>query len=90
MYQSAITSLSTKGQVVIPEDIRKLIGLKEGAKMMVFTDGANVMLKPIATPGMEEFEKMAKATRQYAKKAGLKKSDVEEVIQKVRRRARRT
>lgn len=90
MYQSAITSLSTKGQVVIPEDIRKLIGLKEGAKRMVFTDGANVMLKPIAPPSMEEFEKKARATRQYAKKAGLKKSDVEEAIQKVRRRALRT
>lgn len=90
MYTSAITSLSTKGQVVIPEDIRKLIGLKEGAKMMVFTDGANVMLKPIATPSMEEFEKMAKATRQLAKKAGIKKGDVEEAIRKVRRRAHRS
>lgn len=90
MYQSAITSLSTKGQVVIPEDIRKLIGLKEGAKMMVFTDGANVMLKPIATPSMEEFEKMARATRQLAKKSGLTKNDVEEAIKKVRRRAHRT
>lgn len=58
--------------------------------MMVFADGANVMLKPIATPCMEEFEKMAKASRQFAKKAGLKKSDVEDAIQKARRRARRT
>ncbi len=82
--------MSTKGQVVIPEDIRKLIGLREGAKMMVFTDGANVLLKPIATPSLEEFEKMAKASRQYARKAGLKRSDVEDAIQKVRRRARRT
>ena len=90
MYNSAITSLSTKGQVVIPDDIRKLIGLKAGAKLMVFTDGANVMLKPIATPNMEEFEKLAKATRQAARKAGLKKSDLEEAIQKVRQRARRS
>ena len=88
MYKSAITSLSTKGQVVIPEDIRKMIGLKEGTKMMVFTDGANVMLKPLLVPNMEAFEKMAKESRKYAKKAGLKKSDVEEAIQKVRRRAR--
>ncbi len=88
MYNSAITSLSTKGQVVIPEDIRKLIGLKVGAKMMVFTDGANVMLKPIAIPNMDEFEKMAKATQQLARKAGIKKSDVAEAIKKVRRRAR--
>ncbi len=90
MYNSAITSLSTKGQVVIPEDIRKIIGLKEGAKMMVFTDGANVMLKPIATPNMEEFEKMAKATQQLARKAGIKKGDIAEAIKKVRRRARHT
>lgn len=90
MYNSANTSLSTKGQVVIPEAIRKLIGLMEGAKMLVFTDGANVMLKPIETPSMEAFENLAKATRQVAKKAGHMKNDMEEAIQKVRRRAHRT
>ncbi len=88
MYSSAITSLSTKGQVVIPDEIRKRIGLKEGSKFMVFTDGANVMLKPILSPSMVEFEKMASATRSQARKAGLKKSDVVEAIEKVRRRAR--
>lgn len=90
MYSAAITSVSTKGQVVIPEAIRKAIGLKEGAKMMVFTDGANVMLKPILTPSLEDFEKMAKETRIYARRAGLKKDDVKEAIQKVRRNARRS
>jgi antitoxin PrlF len=88
MYDMAITSLSTKGQVVIPDDIRKLIGLKPGMRMMVLTDGANVMLKPIAQPSMEAFDKMAKATQQYARKAGLKKSDIKEAIQKVRRAGR--
>lgn len=47
------------------------------------------MLKPIATPNMEEFQKMAKATRQFAKKAGIKKSDADEAIKTVRKRARR-
>ncbi len=90
MYDMAITSVSTKGQVVIPEDIRKLIGLEPGTKMMVLTDGSNVMLKPIAKPSMEEFEEMAKATRQFARRKGLKRTDVKKAIKKVRGRAHRS
>ncbi len=90
MYDMAITSVSTKGQVVIPDDIRKLIGLEPGTKMMVLTDGSNVMLKPIAKPSLEEFEEMAKATRQYARRAGLKRSDIKKAIKKVRGRAHRS
>jgi AbrB family looped-hinge helix DNA binding protein len=88
MYEMTVTSVSTKGQIVIPESIRKLMGIEAGAKMMVLTDGANVMLKPITNPNMAEFERMAKASRQYARKMGLKKSDVKEAIQKVRRHDR--
>ena len=87
MFEMTVTSMSTKGQVVIPEGIRKLVGIEAGSKMMVVTDGANVMLKPIATPDMSEFEKMAKASRQYARRGGLKKSDVKKAIEQVRRRA---
>ncbi|MBF0433077.1 MAG: AbrB/MazE/SpoVT family DNA-binding domain-containing protein [Fibrobacteria bacterium] len=84
MYQMDITSLSSKGQVVIPTDIRKKMGLSIGAKLMVFCDGNNLFLKPILNPDLKVFRKMASESRKYAKKVGLKKADIGKAIKKVR------
>lgn len=50
MRRSAIARLSTDGKVSIPKMIRKFAALKPGTQMVVFTDGVNILLKPIA-PG---------------------------------------
>lgn len=87
MSQVEFTSVSSRGQVVIPSDIRKQMGLEEGTKLMVFSDGVNLLMKPILPPSAASFKKLIKDGHRFAKEAGLKKSDVEEAIQKVRRRA---
>jgi AbrB family looped-hinge helix DNA binding protein len=89
MSHVEFTSVSSRGQVVIPNDIRKQMGLEEGTKLMVFSDGVNLLMKPIMPPSAASFKKLIQASHSYAKEAGLKKSDVEEAIAKVRRRARR-
>lgn len=83
--QLDVTSISSKGQVVIPTDIRKEMGLEEGSKLMVFTDGVHVLLKPIGKPKMEMFKKLIKESRRYAKERGLTKSDLKKAIKKVRK-----
>jgi len=90
MSQVEFTSVSSRGQVVIPNDIRKQMGLEEGTKLMVFSDGVNLMMKPILAPSAAAFKKLIQDSHRYAKEAGLTKGDVEEAIQKVRRRARRS
>jgi antitoxin PrlF len=57
---------------------------------MVFSDGVNLLMKPIMAPSAASFKKIIQDSHRYAKETGLKKSDVEETIQKVRRRARRS
>ncbi len=89
MSHVEFTSVSSRGQVVIPNDIRKQMGLEEGTKLMVFSDGVNLLMKPIMPPSAASFKKLIQDGHRYAKEAGLKKGDVEEAIQKVRRRARR-
>lgn len=83
------TSVSSRGQVVIPNEIRKSMGLHEGTKLMVFSDGVNLLMKPIIPPSPVDFKKLIQDSHRYAKEAGLKKKDVEDAVQKVRRRARR-
>ncbi len=88
MSHVEFTSVSSRGQVVIPSDIRKQMGLEEGTKLMVFSDGVNLLMKPIMPPSAATFKTLIQESHRYAKEAGLKKRDVEDAIQKVRRRAR--
>ena len=48
----ATTKLSSKGQVVIPEEVRNDLGLKEGDQFIVIGHRDAVILKTIAPPGM--------------------------------------
>ena len=64
-----IARLSSKGQFVIPENVRKMLGLHPGAKLALFTDGEHILLKPIPAPDVSAFRKMADEARKIAEKA---------------------
>ena len=81
----ATTKMSSKGQVVIPEDVRENLGLHEGDQFVVIGKGDTVILKAITPPKMEEFESLLVEARAHAKRAGMKKTDVIRAIRKVRR-----
>ncbi len=84
MKKVLMTNMSSKGQVVIPNEFRKILGLTNGAQLAVYTDGSTLLLKPVEIPEADVFEKLLKESRKAAKKSGLKRSDVSDVIRKVR------
>jgi len=79
-----VTSMSVKGQVVIPQAVRTDMGLMPGSKLMVLSDGENILIKPLPVPKLAAFTRLVGESRAYAKMAGLKKSDVASAIRKVR------
>ncbi len=85
MEALATTRLSSKGQVVIPEEIRKRLKLKPGDHFVVTGDKDVVILKTLAAPRMEDFDELIAETRRQAKAAGLKKSDITAAIARVRK-----
>ena len=46
MKALATTRMSSKGQIVIPENIRKQLNLKEGTQFVVVGENDVVMLRP--------------------------------------------
>ncbi len=76
MPNLATTKMSSKGQVVIPEAIRKRLGLKTGAQFVVVGDKDVVILKAISPPSMEDFDALISEARSQAQKAGMKRSDI--------------
>ena len=86
MSTISTTKMSSKGQVVIPEDIRKKLGLKSGSRFMVLGDKDVVILKTITPPSMEEFDDIITKGRKQARDAGLTENDIEDAIKDARGR----
>jgi AbrB family looped-hinge helix DNA binding protein len=84
MDNIATTRMSSKGQVVIPEAIRKRLKLNAGAQFVVIGEGDVVVLKAISTPGMEAFDDLIKEARRQAKAAGLRRADISKAVSKAR------
>lgn len=76
MQDPATTRMSSKGQVVIPEEVRNRLGLKTGTKFVVVTEGDVVILKTLSAPSMDELDELIAKARNQAKGASLKKSDI--------------
>lgn len=85
MAEPATTTLSSKGQVVIPEEIRTRLGLKPGAQFVVLADRDVVIFKVLEAPSLREFDALTAQARRAAKRAGLRPADVAAAVAKVRR-----
>jgi AbrB family looped-hinge helix DNA binding protein len=86
MSELATTKMSSKGQVVIPDEIRRRLGLKEGSRFVVVGEKDTIILKSISPPSMEEFDHLIAKARRQARKAALKRSDIRDAVLKVRGR----
>jgi AbrB family looped-hinge helix DNA binding protein len=84
MNTLATTRMSSKGQIVIPESIRKQLNLKAGAQFVVVGEDDVVILKAITPPNMAPFDALIQQARQQAKMAGLKRADLPKAVSKAR------
>lgn len=78
------TKMSSKGQVVIPEQIRAQLDLEAGSRFVVVEDEDVVILKRITAPTPGEFDGLIKQARAQARAAGLKKSDIDNAVKEAR------
>lgn len=84
MTDLATTKMSSKGQVVIPEEIRKRLKLKAGVRFIVVGDKGIVILKAIEAPTLRDFDELIADARRQARGAGMKRSDIGDAVKKAR------
>ncbi len=87
-YLTDVTTVSSKGQIVLPKPIRDSLSLMSGARLMVLCDGENILLKPIRKPDISEFRAMMDQAAQWADEAGMTETDIDEAIRDVRKARR--
>ena len=80
--------MSSKGQIVIPHDIRKNIQADEGTLFAVVNGRDSVILKKIAMPSkaelIGELKSIAKDGKRRLESKGLTEKDIPELIHKIR------
>ena len=79
-----ITKMTSKGQVVIPQDIREGKDLKTGERFLVYGTDDSIVLKRVKrleeAEDIREFEKVFKSMWKTAKKGKVSKRDVKREI----------
>ncbi len=84
MQTIATTKMSSKGQVVIPEEIRKSLSLRPGTQFVVLGEDDVVILKMIAPPSPREFDSVIRQARAQAKVAGMVSHDITKAVKQSR------
>ena len=81
--------MSSRGQIVIPQDIREEIKASEGTIFSVVSSKDVIILKKLSVPSKEDLIKeigaIALEGRKRAEKLGIKESDVPELVQRARK-----
>lgn len=78
MAEVKFTKLSSRGQVVIPKELRE--GMEEGTPFAVIRDKDTIVLKKIEIPGMKEFEELVNKGVRVAKRLKLKEEDIDRIV----------
>ena len=71
--------VSSRGQIAIPVEIRKEMGLEDGSKIMFFLEEDTLLIKKVST---QTWEQITKPLRQLKKK--ISQEDVNNLVHRMR------
>jgi len=81
-------TLTERGQIAIPQDIRKDMHLKPGSKFVVMGRDDTLVLKKIYRP-FERFDDIVEKGRRFAREKGITEKDIEKAIRGYREEKRK-
>lgn len=84
-----VVTVSARGQIVLPQEMRKALGISDGGALAAFATDKVIVLKPVKMPTAEEFSGWLKEAQAWAKKSGYKEEDVAGAVKSVRRKKKK-
>ena len=76
-----ITTVSSKGQITIPSELRKEFGLEKGMKLVVIPTEHGLVLKKLELPSVDEFQQRVEDRSEDVE---LSMDDVSELVHDAR------
>ena len=86
MENIEVTSISSRGQIVIPQNLRDKLKIREGEKFVVIGEDNTIILRKLEMPSFKGFDKLIAKTREFAKKNELKEINVEQAVRNARKK----
>ncbi len=84
MPKVEITSMSTKGQVVIPAAMRKRMGLGDGSKLIALQVEDKILLTPVAEPDVKDFSDIIRLGDLARERYELIPDDIQNIVTTIR------
>jgi AbrB family looped-hinge helix DNA binding protein len=81
VVEASTTKVSSKGQVVIPANVRKAASLKKGQRILAIAVDDTVVLKKIVD---KSFEETMKPVWKRVRQMGLSGEDIDALIEEAR------
>ena len=81
-----VLTVSSKGQVVLPAEMRKQLSISSGDKLAAYASGDIIMLKVIKMPSEEDFIAHMDEAKSWAESVGYQQDDINSIIKDVRKR----
>ena len=81
-----VTKMSSRGQIVIPQELRDRMNLEEGSKFAVVGMEDTIILKKLEPPKWEDFDKAISSLRKFGKEKGINEKKVDKAVRDIRRR----
>ncbi len=82
-----LVKMSTKGQLVVPQDIRSIANLTPGERFVAFPVADGVLFKKVEIPKVKlDFESLSKEVEAQFKKNKVKEADVAKAVKWARKK----
>ena len=72
--ETQVLTVSTKGQIALPAGMRKQLSITTGNKLVAYTNGDCIILKPVTLPVAKELE--AKLDKELKDKYGMTDDEI--------------
>jgi AbrB family looped-hinge helix DNA binding protein len=85
MTEVEMVTVSSRGQIAIPAEVRDRMELEKGSKLLVVSEGDTVLLRKIDESAMEaSLEEILKPMWAEAEETEMETEDVEELVHESR------
>jgi antitoxin PrlF len=85
MSEVEMVTVSSRGQVSIPAEVRRELELEKGSKLLVVAEGDNILLKKVDASVLDKsLEEILQPMWEQAEDAGLSEEDAEELVHEYR------
>ncbi|HCA34369.1 MAG TPA: hypothetical protein DEP00_04705 [Lachnospiraceae bacterium] len=81
-----LITVSSKGQISLPIEIRRRLSIETGDKLVAYASGDVIMLKTLKLPTAEECKAEMDQAQAWAESVGYREEDVNDIIKSVRKR----